>query len=226
VNGWPDRRARATVAPVWPSTRPKADRELLALFEAAGENNLRACVQLRDLLAGFPEQAQLTVEIRDREHEGDRLAHETLLRLAEQGAGRCALDPSDVHALTGALDDIVDFAEEAADQLGLYGVEATTEQSLEMAEVLVLAAREVAAALGDLRDGDDLGARLVEIHRLENEADRIVRGAVATLFVQGIDPMVVIRWKAIYDTLEAAVDACETVADVLEGITLKQAAGH
>jgi uncharacterized protein Yka (UPF0111/DUF47 family) len=66
----------------------------------------------------------------------------------------------------------------------------------------------------------------VEIHRLENQADRIVRGAVATLFVQGIDPMVVIRWKAIYDTLEAAVDACETVANVLEGIALNQAAGH
>jgi uncharacterized protein Yka (UPF0111/DUF47 family) len=95
-----------------------------------------------------------------------------------------------------------------------------------MAEVLVLAAEEVLAALRDLRDGAELGARLVEIHRLENRADRIVRGAVATLFAQGIDPMVVIRWKAIYDTLEAAVDACETVANVLEGIALKQSAGR
>jgi uncharacterized protein Yka (UPF0111/DUF47 family) len=211
---------------VWPSTRPKTDRELLALFEAAGENDLHACTLLRDLLASFPEQAELATSIRDREHEGDRIAHETLLRLAERGTGRCGFDPGDVHALTGALDDVVDFAEEAADQLGLYGVEATTEQSLEMAEVLVLAADEVAAALRDLRDGEDLAVRLVEIHRLENQADRIVRGAVATLFVQGIDPMVVIRWKAIYDTLEAAVDACETVANVLEGIALKQAAGH
>jgi uncharacterized protein Yka (UPF0111/DUF47 family) len=199
---------------------------MLALFEAAGDNNVRACVLLRDLLAGFPEQAELAVAIRDREHEGDRLAHETLLRLADHGTRACALEATDVHALTGALDDIVDFAEEAADQLGLYGVEATTEQSLAMAEVLVLAAREVLAALRDLSEGSDLGGRLVEIHRLENEADRIVRGAVATLFAQGIDPMVVIRWKAIYDTLEAAVDACETVANVLEGIALKQAAGH
>ena len=211
---------------MWPSTRPKTDRELLALFEAAGDNDVRACMLLRDLLANFPEQAELATSIRDREHEGDRIAHETLLRLAEHGVGRCAFDAGDVHALTGALDDIVDFAEEAADQLGLYGVEATTEQSLEMAEVLVLAAQEVAAALRDLRDGGDLAARLVEIHRLENQADRVVRGAVATLFVQGIDPMVVIRWKAIYDTLEAAVDACETVANVLEGIALKQAASH
>jgi uncharacterized protein len=211
---------------VWPSTRPKTDRELLALFEAAGDNDLRACMTLRDLLANFPEQADLAVAIRDREHEGDRLAHETLLRLADHGARACALDATDVHALTGALDDIVDFAEEAADQLGLYGVEATTVQSLEMAEVLVLAAQEVLAGLQDLGDRRDLGERLAEIHRLENQADRIVRGAVATLFVQGIDPMVVIRWKAIYDTLEAAVDACETVANVLEGIALKQASGH
>jgi uncharacterized protein Yka (UPF0111/DUF47 family) len=211
---------------VWSSTRPKADRELLALFEAAGENGLRACILLRDLLAGFPEHPELAAAVRDLEHEGDRLAHETLLRLAEHGGRAGALDATDVHALTGALDDIVDFAEEAADQLGLYGVEAATEQSVEMAEVLVLAAEAVAAAVRDLRDGGDLGPRLVEIHRLENDADRIVRGAVATLFVQGIDPMVVIRWKAIYDTLEAAVDACETVANVLEGIALKQAAGH
>jgi uncharacterized protein Yka (UPF0111/DUF47 family) len=211
---------------VWPGTRPKTDRELLALFEAAGENNVRACVLLRHLLAGFPEEPELAETIRDCEHEGDRIAHETLLRLAEHEAGRAGLDATDVHALTGALDDIVDFAEEAADQLGLYGVEATTEQSLEMAEVLVLAAEEVLAALRDLRDGAELGARLVEIHRLENGADRIVRGAVATLFAQGIDPMVVIRWKAIYDTLEAAVDACETVANVLEGIALKQSAGR
>ncbi|MEA2283265.1 MAG: uncharacterized protein QOK21_3872 [Solirubrobacteraceae bacterium] len=199
---------------------------MLALFEAAGDNNARACVLLRDLLAGFPEQAELATAIRDREHEGDRLAHEMLLRLADHGARACALEATDVHALTGALDDVVDFAEEAADQLGLYGVEATTVQSLEMAEVLVLAAREVLAALRDLSEGNDLSGRLVEIHRLENQADRIVRGAVATLFAQGIDPMVVIRWKAIYDTLEAAVDACETVANVLEGIALKQAAGH
>jgi uncharacterized protein Yka (UPF0111/DUF47 family) len=199
---------------------------MLALFEAAGDNNARACVLLRDLLAGFPEQAELATAIRDREHEGDRLAHEMLLRLADHGARACALEATDVHALTGALDDVVDFAEEAADQLGLYGVEATTVQSLEMAEVLVLAAREVLAALRDLSEGNDLSGRLVEIHRLENQADRVVRGAVATLFAQGIDPMVVIRWKAIYDTLEAAVDACETVANVLEGIALKQAAGH
>jgi len=207
---------------VWPSTRPKTDRELLALFEAAGDNDLRACTMLRDLLATFPEQADLAAAVRDREHEGDRIAHETLLRLAEHGVGRCAFDAGDVHALTGALDDVVDFAEEAADQLGRYAVEAPMEQAEAIAELLVAAAGEVTAALHELRNGMDLGPHIVEIHRLENEADQLVRAAVAQLFAHGIDPMIVIRWKDIFETLEESVDACERVANVLEGITLKQ----
>jgi uncharacterized protein Yka (UPF0111/DUF47 family) len=208
---------------MFPSARPRSDPELLGLFAAAGDNARHACALLRTLLADFPEQDGLAAAVRDCEHEGDRLAHAILLRLAERGTRACALDATDVHALTGAVDDVVDFAEEAADQLGLYGVEATTEQSLEIADVLVRAAEAVADALGALQDGGDVAGRLVEIHRLENEADGIVRRAVATLFAAGIDSMVVIRWKAISDTLESAVDACETVANVLEGITLKQA---
>ena len=136
------------------------------------------------------------------------------------------MDAADVHALTVALDDIVDYAEEAADQLGRYAVEAPMAQAEEIAGVLVLAAEEVAEGLHQLRNGMDLAPRLVEIHRLENEADQLVRGAVASLFAQGIDPMIVIRWKDIFETLEAAVDACETVANVLEGISLKRHAGR
>jgi uncharacterized protein Yka (UPF0111/DUF47 family) len=121
-----------------------------------------------------------------------------------------------------ALDDIVDYAEEAADQLGRYGVEAPMSSAEEIAAVLVAAAEEVAASLRQLRNGAELAPRLVEIHRLENEADQLVRGAVASLFAQGIDPMIVIRWKDIFESLEAAVDACETVANVLEGISIKR----
>jgi uncharacterized protein Yka (UPF0111/DUF47 family) len=95
-----------------------------------------------------------------------------------------------------------------------------------MTEVLVGASDQVAGALRELRDDDELGEHLVEIHRLENDADRIVRAAVASLFVNGIDPMMVIRWKDIFETLESAVDACETVANVLEGIALKRGNGR
>jgi uncharacterized protein Yka (UPF0111/DUF47 family) len=100
------------------------------------------------------------------------------------------------------------------------------EQAQQMAGVLVDASDQVHAALRELRDGAELAAELVEIHRLEDHADRIVRAAVASLFVNGIDPMMVIRWKDIFETLESAVDACETVANVLEGITLKRAAAR
>jgi uncharacterized protein len=120
------------------------------------------------------------------------------------------------------LDDVVDHAEQAAEQLGLYGVEAPMEQSVELAGVLVAAGEQIGQALRALRTGHELGAQLVEIHRLENEGDRLQRDGVASLFAGGIDPMVVIRWKDIFESLEAAVDACETVAHVLEGIALKQ----
>jgi uncharacterized protein len=205
--------------------RPTPDPELLELFEESGRNVQRVSLLLRDLLAGYPEQAGLARDILLCEQEGDRIAHDILHLLASRGPRRCVLDAADVHALTGALDDIVDYAEEAADQLGLYGVEAQMEQSQQIADVLVGASEQVAAGLRGLRNGADISAHLVEIHRLENEADRLVRAAVASLFATGIDPMMVIRWKDIFETEEAAVDACETVANVLEGITLKRARG-
>jgi uncharacterized protein len=217
---------RASPAPdygarMWPTK--VRDAELLELFSGAGRNVQRASSLLRDLFADFPERTELAGEIRDCEHAGDEIAHEILSRLAERGSD---LDAADVHALTGAVDDIVDHAEEAADQLSLYRVEAPMEQAQAMTEVLVGAADQVAAALHALREGEDVGASLEEIRRLEKHADRIVREAVASLFVNGIDPMMVIRWKDIFETLEEAVDACETVANVLEGIALKRANGR
>ena len=96
------------------------------------------------------------------------------------------------------------------------------EQAAQLGDILVDAGEQVARAVGSLRNGAELAPYLVEIHRLENEGDRVSRDAVAALFHNGIDPMVVIRWKDIFEGLEASVDACETVAHVLEGITLKR----
>ncbi len=206
--------------------RARPDPELLSLFEESGRNVQRTCLLLRDLLSDYPEQSALAREILLCEQEGDRIVHDILHRLAAQGSKRAQLDSADVHALAGALDDIVDYAEECADQLGLYGVEAPMEQSQQIAGALVGASEHVATALRGLRNGLDVAPQLVEIHRLENEADRLQRAALADLFVTGIDPMMVIRWKDIFETLEAAVDACETVANVLEGMTLKRANRH
>jgi uncharacterized protein Yka (UPF0111/DUF47 family) len=206
--------------------RARPDPELLALFEESGRNVQRASLLLRDLLADYPEQAALAHDVLLCEQEGDRIAHDILSRLAARGSPATHLDSADRHAHAGALDDVVDHAEEAADQLGLYGVEAPMEQGEQIAAVLVQCAEHVALGLRGLRNDADLSGHLVAIHSLENEADRLMRSAVASLFANGIDPMIVIRWKDIFETLEDAVDACETVANVLEGMTLKRANGH
>jgi len=201
--------------------RSAPDPQLLELFERAGANAERGAALLRDTLAAVPDADAQVREVSHCEHEGDRITHSILSRLAEQGR-RTHLDAADVHALAVALDDVVDFAEEAADQLGRYRVEAPMEQAEAIGDLLVAATHEVTVTLHELRNGMDLMAHLVEIHRLEDEADQLVRAAVAQLFAHGIDPMIVIRWKDIFETLEESVDACERVANVLEGITLKQ----
>jgi predicted phosphate transport protein (TIGR00153 family) len=204
--------------------RRPPDAALMSLVEEAGRNVQRSGLLLRDLLADFPEHASLARDLKVCEQEGDRITHDIIHRLAVARRVHAPFDTGDGYALATALDDIVDHTEHAGAQLGLYGVEAPMEQAMEFAEVLVGAGEQIARALRCLRTGTELGPQLVEIHRLENEGDRLQRDAVASLFAGGIDPMVVIRWKDIFESLEAAVDACETVAHVLEGITLKQRA--
>jgi uncharacterized protein Yka (UPF0111/DUF47 family) len=200
--------------------RRAPDERLLALLAEAAGNARLATETLREMLADYPERRQLARELLKQEQDGDRISHDILHRLAENGV-RPPFPSSDVHALVGAIDDIVDYAEQTADSLGLYGVEAPMEQAQELALVLARAGAEVEGAVGALRDSSDLGGRLVAIHQLENEGDRLSREAIASLFARGIDPMVVIRWKDIFESLEQAIDSCETVAHVLEGIALQ-----
>jgi uncharacterized protein Yka (UPF0111/DUF47 family) len=174
------------------------------------------------MIAGFPERSELAREILICEQEGDRVVHDILHRLARNGdSGRSPLRPEDVHALAGAIDDVVDYAEQTADSLGLYGIEAPMAQAEQLAEILAGASTAVSTALASLRNGRDFSGHLVEIHQLENDGDRVSRDAIASLFSGGIDPMVVIRWKDIFESLEQAIDSCEKVAHVLEGIALK-----
>jgi uncharacterized protein Yka (UPF0111/DUF47 family) len=200
----------------------RVDSTLMDLVEESGRNIQRSGLLLRDLLADYPERSTLAQDLKVCEQEGDRITHDIIHRLACRGRVRAPFDAGDGYALATALDDIVDHSEQAAAQLGLYAVEAPMEQAVELTEVLVGAGEQIAQALRSLRMGNGLGSHLVEIHRLENEGDRLQRDGVASLFAGGIDPMVVIRWKDIFESLEAAVDACETVAHVLEGITLRQ----
>jgi uncharacterized protein Yka (UPF0111/DUF47 family) len=205
--------------------RGPVDETLTTLVEEAGRNVQRSGMLLRQLLAELPEHAQLAEDLAACEREGDRITHDIIHRLngpRRVRGGRAPFDAGDGYVLATALDDIVDHTEQAAAQLGLYGVEAPMEQAVEFADVLVAAGEPILDALRRLHTGEDLTPYLVEIHRLENEGDRLLRDGVASLFAQGTDPIVVIRWKDIFESLEAAVDACETVAHLMEGIVLKR----
>jgi uncharacterized protein Yka (UPF0111/DUF47 family) len=192
---------------------------LMALFEESGRNVERTGLLLKDLLAEFPERSSLARDILICEQEGDRITHDIIHTMSSNGS---KLDQRDAYELARALDDIVDYAEETADSLELYGVEAPMEQAQSLASVLAGASHAVAEALARMRAGSDTSTQLIEIHRLENEGDRISREAIASLFKSGTDPMVVIRWKDIFESLEQAIDSCETVAHVLEGMRLKK----
>jgi uncharacterized protein Yka (UPF0111/DUF47 family) len=202
--------------------RRQTDPELLALLEESGRNVQRATLLLRDLIAEHPERMHLARDLFLCEQEGDRITHDLIHRLNSGGRGRAPFESAEGHELAKTLDDIVDYAEQTGDMLGTYAVEAPMEQAGLLAELLVSCGEQVARALRSLRTGAELTPHLVEINRLENEGDRISRAAIASLFASGIDPMVVIRWKDIFESLEAAVDACERVAHVLEGIELKR----
>ena len=202
--------------------RREVDVEVLALFEEAGRNARRGASLLHELLVDFPDRIELARVLKQCEHDGDRLTHDIIHRL-RCGEARPPIDAADGHQLAAALDDVVDFAEQTADWMVLYAIEAPMEPGTQMAAVLVAACDAMVSALACLRADEEMGVHLAEINRLEDEGDRLHREGVASLFVSGIDPMVVIRWKDIFNSLESAVDACETVAHVLEGISLKRA---
>ncbi len=196
------------------------DKALYELLEESGRNVQRAALLLHELLADYPEKAGLAHDLVLCEQQGDRIAHDIIYHL-HQTRRRGDISAADGHQLATSLDDIVDYAEQTADIAGVYAIEAPMEQSVTLAAVLVDTAEQVAESLRALRTGSALGPILVEIHRLENEGDRIYREAMAALFAGGIDPMVVIRWKDLFERIEDAIDACEHVAHVLEGIQLR-----
>jgi uncharacterized protein len=196
------------------------DRAYFELFEEAGQNVVRAAELLCRLLDNFPDNRELAAEILECEHEGDRITHEIINRLNHTFV--TPIDREDILALASALDDIVDYTEEVADYLGLYRIEAPMDQAISLAHVLSAACQEIGKAIPLLRGfKPEISEHTVEVNRLENEGDRITREAVASLFDARIDPMVVIRWKDLFERLEAAIDSTEHVADILYGIVIK-----
>jgi predicted phosphate transport protein (TIGR00153 family) len=198
------------------------DRVFYELFATLAGTAVKAAEELVELLEHFPENIEArTAALRAMEHDGDEQLH--IIRDRLNHTFVTPIDREDILELGSALDDVIDLTEETSDYLLLYGIEAPMEQAQRLARILLDATRQIELAVPSIRDFSDVSKFTHEIHRLENEGDRTSRDAIASLFREGIDPMVVIRWKDIFERLEQAIDATERVADVIDEIIIKNA---
>ncbi len=195
-------------------------REFFGLFTRAARNAVAISQLLVELLDTFPADGEKKIrDIKDLEHEGDRLTHELVDLLNRTFV--TPFDRDDMYRLAGALDDICDHVDEAAGNIGGYGVTNVREPAKAQAQVILRAAGKLQEAVERLEGFKDSQRQLIELRELEDEGDRLARGAVAELFQSERDPIALIRWKDIHERLEEAVDALENAADVLEAILVK-----
>jgi uncharacterized protein len=196
--------------------------EFYDLFTQAGANALEAARRAEVRFREFPNSSVTQADVKETEHEGDRLTRELIQLLNTQYI--TPFDREDIFALATTLDDVVDHIDEACDLLELYGVESPTKHALEQCRILVGAVEHLATALGELKGMRGVQQELVALKNLEDEGDRVARDAIAELFRDSrIDPLIVIRWKDIFEALEDALDACETAANVMGNIVVKNA---
>jgi uncharacterized protein len=197
------------------------EEKFFDLFEADAANVLAAARLLERFFAEYHDRERIAQELRTAEHHGDMLSHDIGQRLASTFV--TPFDREDIHQLISRLDDILDFVEEVADTCVLYKIESPTAEAAAQAGIIVRQCEELLSALQKLRSFDGIQPHWIEIHRLENEGDRIARKAVADLFSDGRDPVDVIKWKDVYTLLEEAIDACEDAANVIERIVVTHA---
>jgi predicted phosphate transport protein (TIGR00153 family) len=196
--------------------------ELYELLTRAGENALAIAKAAEQRFREYPSSSVSQDDVKELEHEGDRIVSETLRSINAQFV--TPYDREDLVTLVFAVDEVPDKIESAAELLGLYSVEAPTKQSIELCALLVRATEELAALLGRLRSLRGSAEEIRAIKEIEDEADTVARAARASLFKDDrIDPVLVIRWKDIYEALEDAVDACDTAANRVGNILVKNA---
>ena len=194
------------------------------LLSASAKNALASARLLRDLVEDYRDVPGRLQKLTDAEHAGDHVTHQILEKLNKTFV--TPLDREDIHALTIDLDDIVDSIELVADRLLLYQIERPTELMISMVRLLERCCEQIDQAVPLLRHSKRLREILphsIEINRLENEADKLNRAALSSLFENPQDVLYVIKWKEVYDTLEQAIDTTENVADLLHGIVIKNA---
>ncbi len=194
--------------------------EFYDLFTKAGANALEAARLVERRFREYPSSSVIQAEVKAAEHEGDAITRDLIQLLNTQYI--TPFDREDIYQLATSVDDVVDHMDEASDLLELYGVESPTRQAIEQCRILVGAAEHLALALAGLKTLQGVQKELVALKELEDEGDRVVRDAIADLFRDPrIDPLIVIRWKDIFEALEDALDACETAANVIGNIFVK-----
>jgi hypothetical protein len=192
------------------------------LFTRAGENMLAIARVAERRFREFPPVTVAQKDVKRLEHEGDELTREIIELLNTQYI--TPFDREDIFLLATEIDDVVDHLEETSDLLGLYAVEMPTRHAVEQCAVIVRACEQLAIACENLKGMRGVQDALVALKQYEDEGDQILRGALAALFRdERIDPLIVIRWKDIYEGLERSLDACETAANVIANIVVKNA---
>ncbi len=190
------------------------DARFFQLFVAEGENLLEAARRLEAMLEEYDRIEERVAEIQVLEHRGDEIDREIARRL--EAAFVTPFDREDIHELTSRIDDVLDGIQSIAEIFVIYGIERPTEEARRMAAILAAAAAQLVEALRKLDRLKNLDDHIVEIHRLENEADGLSRAAVGRLFKNGEHPLEVIKWRDVYREQEEAIDAAEDAAEVLE----------
>ena len=194
------------------------------LFEQAADNAHSCTMALDELLERFDSLPDRARKVKDLEHVGDELTHNTIERLNQTFI--TPIDREDIHELICRVDDVLDLVETAVDRIVLFKIDKPIQEARDLAKCLVRSTaiiREMMPLLRDMKDVEQVRQKVREVHRLENEGDLLVRNAIADLFSNGGHPIEVIKWKDIYSHLEAAIDKCEDVANIIERIVVKHA---
>lgn len=198
----------------------KKDEKFFKIFGQMTVHILEATEILRTMVTSpTADQASLALKIKDLEHKGDELTHHVIDELNKTFI--TPIDREDIHDLCSALDDVLDLVDSTATRIVLFRISEPIRAVPEICSVLLSQAKEIGAAVSDLKNNDHVVEHCIEINRLENEADRYFQTAIASLFEEVKDPIEVIKRKEIIETLETATDKAEDVANVLESIIVK-----
>ena len=200
------------------------EEDFFGLFERHAALTVEGAKEMKRLVQGGQNIGWLATRIKELEHETDVITHSCVERLHRTFI--TPFDRDDIHRLITRMDDVMDYIESAAIAVMLYELTEMTEPARQLADVLVRSTESVAIAVGGLKTikhSQTILEACIEVNRLENEGDEILRAALADLFRGATDPLLVLKWKEVYDALENATDRCEDVANIIEGVVLEHA---